>query len=484
MEYHVLTLFPEMIEQTVNTSITGRAIKNGKITLHTVNIREYAQNKYGRVDDYPYGGGAGMVMEPEPVYQAYQAALSRSCSARTGKKPRCIYLTPQGQVLDQVLVEELALEEELFFLCGHYEGVDERVLEEIVTDQVSIGDYVLTGGELAACVVIDAVSRFVPGVLSNEESSQFESMQDNLLEYPHYTRPEVWRDRKVPQVLLQGDHKKIQEWRWQQSLLRTKERRPDLLAKNRRVTAAYFSPTEGTEKAVKIFTQILTQNPQYLDLTRRKYRRQEFHFTGQELLVAAAPVYGGQLPRMEDPLFANLRGEDTPCVIMAAYGNRHYDDTLAQMKKLLTDRGFVCVGAIALVIPHIYAPDLGAGRPDEKDRKILEAFGVTVKKRLTREGAEGLVSIQVPGNPMPRPKEMRPVSQSFEREKCNRCQACVQKCPVNAISPETMEIDSQICIGCMRCVKICSRHARAFDAKEVREYLENNFSAPREVETF
>ena len=240
MKYHVLTLFPEMIENTVNTSITGRALKSGKISLHTVNIRDFADNKHMRVDDYPYGGGAGMVMQAEPVFRAYESVRKESQAARQGKKPRCIYLTPQGQVFRQTMVEELAMEEELIFLCGHYEGIDERVLEEVVTDYVSIGDYVLTGGELAAAVMIDAISRFVPGVLNNEESSQFESMQDNLLEYPHYTRPEEWNGKKVPKVLLTGDHSKIEAWRLKQSVKRTKERRPDLLSKNRPVTAAYF----------------------------------------------------------------------------------------------------------------------------------------------------------------------------------------------------------------------------------------------------
>ena len=198
MKFHVLTLFPEMIENAVHTSITGRAAKKGSISLNTVNIRDFSVNKHMRVDDYPYGGGAGMVMEPEPVYRAWKSVAD--LRENNGKKPRCIYLTPQGKVLNQTLVEELAMEEELILLCGHYEGIDERVLEEVVTDYVSIGDYVLTGGELAACVLIDAVSRFVPGVLSNEESSQFESIQDNLLEYPHYTRPEVWKNRQVPEV--------------------------------------------------------------------------------------------------------------------------------------------------------------------------------------------------------------------------------------------------------------------------------------------
>ena len=269
MKFHVLTLFPEMVENAVHTSITGRALKNGTLSLHTVNIRDFSDNKHMRVDDYPYGGGAGMVMQPEPVFQAWKSVACPDHAGR-GKKPRCIYLTPQGIVLNQTMVEEFAMEEELILLCGHYEGIDERVLEEVVTDYVSIGDYVLTGGELAACVFIDAVSRFVPGVLSNEESSQFESMQDHLLEYPHYTRPEAWHDRKVPGVLLQGDHRKIQAWRQEQSVERTRQRRPDLLEKNRQVTAAFFSPTGGTRRAVEIFTEFLTQNPRYLDLGRRK----------------------------------------------------------------------------------------------------------------------------------------------------------------------------------------------------------------------
>lgn len=225
MNYHVLTLFPEMIEQGMNTSIIGRAMDKGLISLEAINIRDYAEEKRkGRVDDYPYGGGAGMVMQAEPVYASYEALC-----ARLGKRPRVIYLTPQGQVFHQALAQEWAREEDLVFLCGHYEGIDERVLEEIVTDYVSIGDYVLTGGELPAMVLMDAVSRMVPGVLSNEESAQFESFQDNLLEYPQYSRPEEWRGRKVPPVLLSGHHGNVDQWRREQSLKRTLERRPDLL---------------------------------------------------------------------------------------------------------------------------------------------------------------------------------------------------------------------------------------------------------------
>lgn len=224
MNFHVLTLFPDMIMQGLGTSIIGRALEKETISLEAVNIRDYANNKHSKVDDYPYGGGAGMVMQAEPVFGAFQAV-----SEKIGRRPRVVYLTPQGKVFDQKMAEELADEQDLVFLCGHYEGIDERVLEEIVTDYVSIGDYVLTGGELPAMVMIDAISRMVPGVLSNEESAQFESFQDNLLEYPQYSRPEVWRGKSVPPVLLSGHHANVEKWRREQSVLRTAQRRPDLL---------------------------------------------------------------------------------------------------------------------------------------------------------------------------------------------------------------------------------------------------------------
>lgn len=224
MNFYVLTLFPEMIQQGLGTSITGRALEKGTISLEAVNIRDYAENKHHKVDDYPYGGGAGMVMQAAPVYGAYEAVKEK-----IAYRPRVVYLTPQGQVFHQKMAEELAREENLVFLCGHYEGIDERVLEEIVTDYVSIGDYVLTGGELPAMVMIDAISRMVPGVLSNEESARTESFSDNLLEHPQYSRPEVWRGKNVPQVLLSGHHANIEKWRREQSLLRTASRRPDLL---------------------------------------------------------------------------------------------------------------------------------------------------------------------------------------------------------------------------------------------------------------
>lgn len=232
MNFHVLTLFPEMIENGFNTSITGRALQNGTLTLNAVNIRDYATNKHNRVDDYPYGGGAGMVMQAEPVHLAYEALKKK-----IGKeKVRVVYLTPQGSVFSQSMAQEFACEEDLVFLCGHYEGIDERVLELIVTDYVSIGDYVLTGGELPALVMMDAIARLVPQVLNNEDSAYFESFHDNLLEHPQYTRPEEYMGKKVPEVLLSGHHAKIEEWRRQQSLLRTFERRPELLDNNPALT--------------------------------------------------------------------------------------------------------------------------------------------------------------------------------------------------------------------------------------------------------
>ena len=225
MHFHVLTLFPEMIEQGMNTSIMGRAIERGYISLKATDIRDYAANKHNKVDDTPYGGGAGMVMQAAPVYGAYEAVKEQ-----IGYRPRVIYLTPQGSTFSQPMAEEFAKEQDLVFLCGHYEGIDERVLEEIVTDYVSIGDYVLTGGELPAMVMMDAISRLVPGVLHNEASAEFESFQGNLLEHPHYSRPEVWHEKRVPEVLLSGHHANIEKWR-EQSVIRTAERRPDLLEK-------------------------------------------------------------------------------------------------------------------------------------------------------------------------------------------------------------------------------------------------------------
>ena len=225
-----------MVLDGLNTSIIGRAIEAGLLQINAVNIRDYSTNKHMKVDDYPYGGGAGLVMQPEPVYRAYED-LTKDMK----KKPRVVYLTPQGTTFHQEMAKEFAKEEELVFLCGHYEGIDERVLEEIVTDYVSIGDYVLTGGELPAMVMIDSISRLVPGVLHNDDSAGDESFENGLLEYPQYTRPPVFLDKEVPEVLLSGHHENIRKWRHEQSVKRTKERRPDLWE-------AYEKEMEGNDE--------------------------------------------------------------------------------------------------------------------------------------------------------------------------------------------------------------------------------------------
>lgn len=230
MNFHILTLFPEMVMNGLGTSITGRAMEKELLSIEAINIRDYAFNKHHSVDDYPYGGGAGMLMQAEPIYQAYKS-LCTKMKLPEGKRPRVVYLSPQGDTFTQTMAEDFAKEEELVLLCGHYEGVDERVLEEIVTDYVSIGDYVLTGGELPAMVMVDAISRLVPGVLHNDVSAEFESFQDHLLEYPQYSRPEEWHEKKVPPILLSGHHANVEKWRREQSIVRTALRRPDLLEK-------------------------------------------------------------------------------------------------------------------------------------------------------------------------------------------------------------------------------------------------------------
>lgn len=245
MNFYVMTLFPEMIINGLNTSITGRAIEKGLIKLEAVNIRDYTHDKHNHVDDYPYGGGAGMVMQAQPVYDCYTDIIKK-ISERTSQgiagegngtgeyisvKPRVIFLTPAGKTFNQQMARELASEENLVFLCGHYEGIDQRVLDMTVTDNVSIGDYVLTGGELPAMVMIDAISRHVRGVLNNDISAETESFTDNLLEYPQYTRPEEFMGVKVPKVLLSGHHANIERWRRNQSLIRTYETRPDMFEK-------------------------------------------------------------------------------------------------------------------------------------------------------------------------------------------------------------------------------------------------------------
>ncbi|MFF2482676.1 tRNA (guanosine(37)-N1)-methyltransferase TrmD [Paenibacillus sp. NPDC058071] len=228
MKIDVLTLFPEMFDGVFGASILGKAKEKGIVELAAVNFREYANNKHNTVDDYPYGGGGGMVLKAEPVFAAVEDLMQEA--AEGGRKPRVILMCPQGEPFTQKKAEELSQEEHLVLICGHYEGYDERIRQYLVTDELSIGDYVLTGGEIPAMTVIDSVVRLLPGVLGNETSAVTDSYSTGLLEYPHYTRPAVFRDWEVPEVLLSGHHSRIEAWRREQSLLRTFNRRPDLLS--------------------------------------------------------------------------------------------------------------------------------------------------------------------------------------------------------------------------------------------------------------
>lgn len=224
MRFDVLTLFPELISTVLSESIIGRAQNNGLVEINTINIRDFTVNKHRKVDDYPYGGGSGMIMSAQPICDAYHSIIDK-----LEHKPRCIYMSPQGKVLTQDMARRLRDENHLILLCGHYEGIDERVIETIVDEEISIGDFVLTGGELPAMVLIDCVSRLVPGVLSGEEAYSQESHYSGLLEYPQYTRPYEFNGMAVPDILLSGHHANIELWKKQQSLLRTYKKRPDLL---------------------------------------------------------------------------------------------------------------------------------------------------------------------------------------------------------------------------------------------------------------
>lgn len=284
MHFHILTLFPDMVERGLDNSIIGRAREKGLITIETRNIRDYTLDPHKKVDDYPYGGGAGMLMQAQPVYDCWKAVRDEiemerqsnpecedSKEAGSGygsdsiikeKKIRTIYLTPQGRTFTQKDAHDFAKEEDLILLCGHYEGIDDRVLNRICTDYISIGDYVLTGGELPAMILVDAVSRLVPGVLHNDTSAETESFESGILEYPQYSRPEVWEDEAVPKVLLSGDHKKVDEWRRVQAILRTYERRPDLLSNLhfKKADQKLLKRVEMSEKERKILKKLLQEH--------------------------------------------------------------------------------------------------------------------------------------------------------------------------------------------------------------------------------
>lgn len=228
MRIDILTLFPDMCDTVMSESIIGRARKNGKVQINCIDIRNYTQDKHRRVDDKPYGGGMGMVMAPQPIYDCFQ-----SLCGELGCRPHLIYLTPQGTTLTQERIKQLSKLDNIALLCGHYEGIDERVIEALEPEEISVGDYVLTGGELPALIVADAVSRMLPGVLSDDECFQEESHYNSLLEYPQYTHPAEWQGRQVPEILLSGNHARVDKWRREQSLKRTAGRRPDLLERAR-----------------------------------------------------------------------------------------------------------------------------------------------------------------------------------------------------------------------------------------------------------
>lgn len=229
MRFDIMTLFPELVMSVLGESIIGRATKAGCISVHAHHIREYSEDKHRRVDDTPYGGGMGMLMAPPPIWNCYRAVLSQLDEVGVSPRRRVIYMSPAGQVLTQDKAVQLAADyDELIILCGHYEGVDRRILDEIVDEEISIGDYVLTGGEMPACVLVDCISRLIPGVLADAECYEKESIASGLLEYPQYTRPYEWHGEKVPDILISGDHAKIDAWRLEQSLRLTEQRRPDL----------------------------------------------------------------------------------------------------------------------------------------------------------------------------------------------------------------------------------------------------------------
>jgi len=227
MRYSVLTLFPNQVKNFLSESILGRAMEKGVLSVECIDIRDFSGNRYGKVDDTLFGGGTGMLMQCEPVYQAFSSLYNRDSE----KKPHCIFMSPKGQVLTQSKARELASFDHLVFLCGHYEGIDQRVLDEIVDEEISIGDYVLTGGEVAACVVIDCISRMIPGVLPNSEAYEEESHMQGYLEAPQYTKPNIWHDQEVPEVMLSGNHAKIKEWKRLHGLYDTWKKRPDMLVK-------------------------------------------------------------------------------------------------------------------------------------------------------------------------------------------------------------------------------------------------------------
>ena len=332
-----MTLFDLTVGDMMNESILGRAQERDIIRIEAHQIRDYTLNKQKQVDDYPYGGGRGAVMQADPLYQCWKHIVDTFGPGHT------IYMSPAGKTFVEADARRLRDDyDHLILVCGHYEGIDDRVLQEVVTDYISIGDYVLTGGELGAMVLVDAVSRFVPGVLSNEESSQFESLQDNLLEYPHYTRPETWHEKKVPEVLLSGDHKKIEAWRHEASLVRTAERRPDLLENAFQISCACNEKEESSAWAHDLLAG-MTRYGVSLDLGRKKIRKQKNLFDDHDLLILQLPGTLEEGMKAKSEYIRSFAGKETPLVFLCPDG---FSEEEEKLEEQLEKNGFRLVARL------------------------------------------------------------------------------------------------------------------------------------------
>ncbi|MCR5254325.1 MAG: tRNA (guanosine(37)-N1)-methyltransferase TrmD [Acetatifactor sp.] len=373
MKFSVLTLFPQMIEDVVNTSIIGRAKKNNLIDVSAVNIRDFSDDRHGKVDDYTYGGGAGMLMQAEPVFKAHGFATE-------GKKVRTVYVTPQGKPFNQEMAKDFAGEDELVIICGHYEGIDERVLEEVVTDYVSVGDFVLTGGELAALIIIDATSRFINGVLNNDASSETESFHLDLLEYPQYTRPEEWRGKRVPEVLLTGNHKDVEAWRLEKSIEKTKAVRPDLYLnyENRQNIINKLSK----KKRNNIFAieslksgrgTVFYEDENFLLIRETEGVFLEVTYTNTEKMADAESIYEG--------LLGNLSGK-----IRFLYTTDPLLKTVFEKKQLFS--GFKAFDMFCYTVRENLKCKTNSYDRDIYD--LNEIMGITVKKEMSKGDEAGL----------------------------------------------------------------------------------------------
>lgn len=386
MRFHILTLFPEMVMQGLLTSITGRAVKQNKIAIEATNIRDYTLDKHAKVDDYPYGGGAGMLMQAQPVYDAYRGVADR---IPEGAKKRVVYVTPQGTPFTQQMAQDFAACDDLILLCGHYEGIDERVLEEVVTDYVSIGDYVLTGGELASMVIVDAVARLVPDVLNNDQSAETESFHGNLLEYPQYSRPEVWHDKKVPQVLLSGNQKKINEWRLEQSVIRTKERRPDLYAKY-----------EELQECKKCMMRQKLLHIDMIELINRGRARIVYHDADEILLrdIVTGIYFHTRMsgvPQMEWKLPLKLAKDDSiECIVLHQREMVPLMETHFHLKEDMECLQGAYTRREKLPVRGLYGPD-GRGEDGFSIRTLTEEYIPFVAEHYSEIGTSEYVSERI-----------------------------------------------------------------------------------------